>query len=104
MPRNGAPVGRSASEQAASQGVADQFGAGAQPELLVYPRPVGLDSAWGEMQLARDLHARVPERDQPQDFDLPPGQLVLGKRPVQSVQPARQLWAEVLLTPRSGAD
>src|ERR1019366_87203 len=51
----------------------------------------------GEVQLAGYLDAGVAERDQAQDLDLTCGQLVLGERLVQRVQPGSHPWAYVLL-------
>ena len=43
--------------------------------------PVGFDRAPGDMELRRDLAARVSERDQAEDLDFPRAQLAgVGKR------------------------
>lgn len=50
--------------------MAYQLGASPQPELAVDVHAVGLDRAPRQMQLGRDLGARVAQREQPQDLGL----------------------------------
>src|ERR1017187_10060346 len=56
------------------------------------------------MQLAAYLNARVPERDQPQNFDLAWREGIIGDGTVQGIQPRRDSWADELLTARGGAN
>ena len=62
-------------------------------------RPCG-----GEMQLAGDLDARVPERDQSQDFDLARRESVVGERAVQRIQACGDARADELLATCCGAN
>ena len=65
--RYAAPRG---SIEPALQRVADELGAGGEPELLLDVRAMRLDGAHRQEQLLGDLGVGVSERDQPQHLDL----------------------------------
>jgi hypothetical protein len=64
---------------------------------------MGLHRSPGEVELAPDLGARVPERNQPDDLGLTGRQFVPGNCPSNRLKTRRDAWAYVLLTARGGA-
>ena len=57
-------------DQAACEGVANELGAGGEPELLLDMRAMGLDGPDRKEELLADLGVRVPKGDQAQHFDF----------------------------------
>ena len=65
----------------------------------MHVRTVHLHRAGREVKLARDLDARVPERGQPQNFNLTGRERVFGQRSMQGVQAHSDPWADEHLAP-----
>jgi hypothetical protein len=56
--------------------ITDELGPSAATGLVLDVRTVRFDRADAEEELLADLGVRMPERDQPQDLQLPLGEVV----------------------------